>query len=329
MRYFILSIIVLSAASSISGQAEWQRLETGTLAWLRALHFTNEESGWIGGTAGTLLRTEDGGRTWRNSESPTKDDIRDIYFSDARRGWLLCESDIFGRGANSPAYILVTNDSGVTWDHAEVEPGPERMLRFVGGSNGELRYVLGEMGTMLKASSDGKRFTRTRLAGQTMLSSGKMLDAKHGIIVGGLATIIVTEDDGATWNPASVAGGLTGLDDTPRRTGRLNSVFFLDSQKGWAAGNAGTILATVNRGRNWRSANTGTESDLNDVLFLDEQNGVAAGNDGTLLTTADGGETWKKEVSGTKHRLERLGTVKGRIFAIGFGGILLTKITRS
>jgi photosystem II stability/assembly factor-like uncharacterized protein len=320
MRVIFLSVIVFIFTLFVPGQTKWKRIDSGTLSWLRAIHFADSQTGWIGGTAGTLLMTEDGGRTWNKSPSPVKDDIRDIYFRNARRGWLLCERDIFGRDANSPTYILATNDGGKSWEQIDVEPGRERMLRLVPNSDRELMYALGEMGTFLKASVDGKKFSRFRLSGYAMLTSGYMLDAKRGIVVGGNGTIVVTENGGVTWIPIFFSDS-----NSSGRMSKLNSLFFLDSATGWAVGNSGTALTTGNGGRTWTSLKIGTESDLNDVLFLDDKIGVTIGHNGTMLTTVDGGRTWSKENSGTKHRLERLGAASGQFFAIGFGGTLLVR----
>lgn len=48
---------------------EWKQAQLGlpVVAWLRALDFVDENNGWIVGGYGTIIRTTDGGKTWRLS----------------------------------------------------------------------------------------------------------------------------------------------------------------------------------------------------------------------------------------------------------------------
>jgi len=43
----------------------WLKQKTGQPLPLAALHFSSDDSGWAAGALGTLLRTEDGGRSWK------------------------------------------------------------------------------------------------------------------------------------------------------------------------------------------------------------------------------------------------------------------------
>ncbi len=102
-----------------TANANWVKQNSGTLAWLRTGFFVNEKTGWIGGSNGTLLTTENGGDSWRQTEKFTSDTIRQIYFSDEKNGWLLCERDIYSLGANSPSYLLKTSNGGADWEKVE------------------------------------------------------------------------------------------------------------------------------------------------------------------------------------------------------------------
>lgn len=71
----------------------------------------------------------------------------------------------------------------------------------------------------------------------------------------------------------------------------LNSVFFTDSKTGYAVGDGGTILKTINGGTNWIQQVSGTTEFLNSVYFTDNKTGYAVGF-GVILKTTDSGETW-------------------------------------
>ncbi len=313
----ILAIVISVANVSFAQSREWVKVESGTLAWLKAIHFVDEKTGWIGGSAGTLLKTSDGGGSWQRHKSPTRDQIRDLYFFGKETGWMLCERSIFGKSGFPPTYILKTEDSGESWKIIDIEAGRERMLRFVAGSDRKLKYVIGEMGTMLSKSPDREFFTRSTLATKAILSDGHMFGPDRGVIVGGAGTILSTDDGGITWRDA--------VYPNEEDSGKFNSVHFADNRSGWIAGNDGIILHTSNAGKSWKRQVSGTTNNLQDIHFMDAENGIAVGENGTILTTVDGGQTWTKELRTPTHNLERISFLGTRRFVTGFGGALLSK----
>ncbi len=98
------------------------------------------------------------------------------------------------------------------------------------------------------------------------------------------------------------APGTFAVSSVLRDDARLNDVCFVDPERGWAAGDRGTIWHTGNGGREWHLQSTGVECPLYSVYFLDRQNGWAVGGfthpfthtgTGVVLMTADGGRTWQ------------------------------------
>jgi photosystem II stability/assembly factor-like uncharacterized protein len=53
---------------------------------LLSVRFVNEDDGWIVGRSGTILRTEDGGQTWLQQESSTKQNLYSLHFN-KKIGW--------------------------------------------------------------------------------------------------------------------------------------------------------------------------------------------------------------------------------------------------
>src|ERR1051325_3896786 len=86
----------------------------------------------------------------------------------------------------------------------------------------------------------------------------------------------------------------------------LHAVFFLDHNRGWAAGSRGTLLRTLDGGQSWRSDSASTRDQVRDIFFLDERNGwlVCEANiyelktkeepRAYLMRTTDGGNNWKR-----------------------------------
>jgi photosystem II stability/assembly factor-like uncharacterized protein len=61
---------------------------------LNTVYFLDSKRGWVGGDAGYLGYTEDGGQTWVRQNVGTKAGINDIYFRDKEAGFLLAGNSI-------------------------------------------------------------------------------------------------------------------------------------------------------------------------------------------------------------------------------------------
>lgn len=88
----------------------------------------------------------------------------------------------------------------------------------------------------------------------------------------------------------------------------LNSVYFVNSQIGYVAGDSGKILKTINGGVNWIQQNSGTTLNLRSIRFFNELTGWVCGGDlissypfsyeyGIVLNTTNGGADWVVRIS--------------------------------
>jgi photosystem II stability/assembly factor-like uncharacterized protein len=88
----------------------------------------------------------------------------------------------------------------------------------------------------------------------------------------------------------------------------LHSLFFLDHNRGWAAGSRGTLLYTEDGGSTWQAKPKPTLDTIRDIFFLDDLNGflvcdrniyeLKSNNEphAYLMRTTDGGEQWQRLV---------------------------------
>lgn len=72
---------------------------------------------------------------------------------------------------------------------------------------------------------------------------------------------------------------------------KLNDIS-MKGNRGWIAGNNGTILFSSNLGNNWSGQNSNTTVNLNSICFIDTLTGFAAGDNGVVLNTTNGGLNW-------------------------------------
>lgn len=120
----------------------------------------------------------------------------------------------------------------------------------------------------------------------------------------------------------------------------LRSVFFIDQNRGWAAGSKGTLLRTEDGGRTWKATSASTDDIVRDVFFIDEQNGwlvcevnvyqLKTNEDprAYLMKTTDGGNHWDRvEIKGFEVDAILVRAVfsrGGRGWAFGEAGAIFT-----
>jgi photosystem II stability/assembly factor-like uncharacterized protein len=100
---------------------------------------------------------------------------------------------------------------------------------------------------------------------------------------GGAGLLVHTTDLGRSWGVKQVA------------TDSLSALFFLDPQRGWAAGNG--FFHTTDGGQTWTKDNAW--GSIYDIYFVDAQRGWACGNGGVTYRTTNGGTSWSWSAVGT------------------------------
>jgi photosystem II stability/assembly factor-like uncharacterized protein len=314
----LFAFCLLFAPRTSASNGAWTKQRSGSLAWLHSVFFVNQNRGWAVGSRGTLLLTNDSGKTWQKS-NPTEDAIRDVYFNDEQNGWLVCERNIYDLQSNDEprAYLMKTSDGGEHWNLANTRGADfdGRLMRAMFTRSGR-GWAFGEGGSLYTTHDAGNSWIKLQAPTRYLLLGGTFIDENSGWLVGAGATILLTSDGGETWHRSQLP--LT----TPVR---FNATSFVNARMGWAVGSGGSIYRTMNGGRNWQPQASGNTADLLDVKFLDSFEGWAVGNEGTVLHTTDGGMHWLGERSPTLHPIERIFfTDRSHGWAVGFGGTIIS-----
>jgi photosystem II stability/assembly factor-like uncharacterized protein len=313
----LLLLLLVSSASAQSGT--WARQRAGSMAWLHAVFFLDQNRGWAVGSKGTLLQTVDGGNNWKQKGASTDDVVRDIFFIDGQNGWLVCEVNAYQlKTKEDPrAYLMKTTDGGNNWKRIEIKgfDVDAILVRAVFSRSGR-GWTFGEAGSIYTTHDAGDTWVKLRSPTRRLLLGGIFVDEDRGWLVGAGATIIQTSDGGDTWYQSALP--------QIEKTVRFTATSFADNRKGWAVGSAGSVYSTINGGRTWQRQESGIEVDLFDVKFVNKLEGWAVGAEGAIISTRDGGEHWTIERSGTEHPLERVFfTDRNHGWAVGFGGTIV------
>jgi len=213
-------------------------------------------------------------------------------------------------------------------------------LRDAASTDSGVVFLLCEQGSLFK-SRDLMEWEAVRIPASDRLRAIHFLDERHGIVVGDSGLLMVTSDGGKNWEkrPSGTRESLTTVHGAGRKvwagghggvilhsddagltwqlqpaftTGTIESVYFLDENRGWAVGWAGLLLRTTDGGRFWDSVRLpGVWETLSCVRFRDARNGWAVGMFGAMLRTRDGGSTWQRLDAPVKSWLTSIAFVPG------------------
>lgn len=313
-------LLLLLALPTFAQNGTWARQNSGSMAWLHAVFFLDQNRGWVVGSKGSVLETRDGGNTWTARAASTDDVVRDIFFIDEQNGWLVCVVNAYQlKTLEQPrAYLMKTTDGGEHWKRVEIKglDVDSVLVRAMFSRKGR-GWTFGEAGLIYTTQDAGDTWVQLRPPTRHLLLGGIFVDNDRGWLVGAGATIIQTSDGGDTWHQSTLP--------QVEKTTRFTATSFIDNRTGWAVGSSGSVYRTVNGGRTWERQASGVDVDLFDVKFVDALEGWAVGAEGTIIHTSDGGEHWTTERSGTPHPLERVFfTDRNHGWAVGFGGTVVS-----
>ena len=99
--------------------------------------------------------------------------------------------------------------------------------------------------------------------------------------------------------PAKIFGQFIFKTLATPSTNTLLGISFADTSVGYACGDGGLIIKTIDGGSNWSLLSTGIVQNLWDIKVIPKSNGkkvIAVGEDNTVIKSMDGGVTWKSQV---------------------------------
>jgi photosystem II stability/assembly factor-like uncharacterized protein len=191
--------------------------------------------------------------------------------------------------------IRRTSDGGNVWDVLTLTAGPFPPLRRFWMQSTISGFVCGDGGTILQ-TTDGTNWAQLNnkpggLATTTFRAISFPADVNTGWVVGDDGT------NGVIWKVSFATPNWTWTQETvPAGQPKLYDVSFLDNNTGYAVGDKGTVLKTLNGGTTWSDISQPAANPFPQINAVDfspnGMTGLAVGNGGLVLRTLDGGLTW-------------------------------------
>jgi photosystem II stability/assembly factor-like uncharacterized protein len=262
--------------SNIIVRSGWQRQSIGTSASLDGLFALNDQTAWVSGENGTLLRTTNGGQTWNTFPTGVLAYLVQVFFVDSQTGWAGTRS--------SPAIILKTTNGGESW----TQQASWSDLSFLHGMyffDSNRGWVTASGGNFLRTTDGGSNWTKQASAvTSATLYQIMFANSNIGWAVGESGTILKTTNGGSSW-----------FLQTSGTANTLHGLYVYNDQIAWASGNNATLLRTTNGGTTWAQIivpGFPSSSWIWDVHFANQSVGWIVGDSGWIARTTDGGTTW-------------------------------------
>lgn len=317
-------------------------------AALHAVQFVGSRHGWAVGDRGVVWRTEDGGRSWALTKTPTDASLYGVCFLTNQFGWAV--------GSGTQPYtglgfgvILKTTDGGRTWIDVRAKSSqpktfrkktstavvldqpqstdhfpPLRAIKFFGVDEG---VAVGEASAAfptgcLMTSDGGETWVPQKGDVSLGWQGADFREAEHGILVGERGRIALSNDFEV----------LRSRNDRRSLRG-VRAVKFAEGLTAWAVGDGGLVLKSSNGGVSWESPSqalpieVGVFTDFRAVATRGNSVWIAGSPGGRVWHSADDGLSWTAQPTGESQPMNALTFLSEQVgVAVGaFGTILRTE----
>lgn len=252
------------------------------------IYFQDSNNGWLLGTYNArtlasatvaarktaLLKTTDGGRTWKNKNfDQTVKTFTAISFIDADNGYVV------GNGG----LIYRTYDGGESW--TKQESGLTSNLRDIAIITVNSAMIVGPNGVLLKTQNGGETWDKLVTPSSRAFYKIKFVNGFYGYITGGGEGNLPNPDKAFVYK-IDVHGNFIDL------TNKYYSVFYHygiyssnDGNDLWTSGHLGQIFRSKDGGKTWSDELSKSQrpEDLYDISFPTERIGYFVGNGGVIL----------------------------------------------
>lgn len=181
------------------GSAAWQKVESDTEERLFAVSLNSKGAAATVGSFGTVLKSEDGGQTWKA--------IAPDWTPYAEDG---AQPHLYGVNVDEAGSVTIAGEFGLI---LRLAPGQTSWQLLHKGDasifaldirDDGIGYAVGQSGAALRTADNGKTWTDLKTGSDAILLGVRSTPGGE-VVATGMRDMVVSRDDGKTWN--HVTGG--------------------------------------------------------------------------------------------------------------------------
>ena len=284
--------LAAAPASESENKGIWEPANYSQDVKLYDVFFVSAQAGWVSGTGGTLLHTEDAGATWtaqlRTEERSSEGPIVNLRFVDETHGWAV----------DSGAGRLLRTTDGKTWQDVGSIPG-RGDYTFVSEHDGV--YVSGARifktqdgghiwqqvfdCSNVNVEGGGREFGCGEFKSVGFATPSVGYAVAGGTPMRGAFALARTADGGTSWNLRIIT-----------TLGNAEALFFIDENTGFVSTLPdGRVYKTPDGGQTWTLVPGIVLKAGATIRFADPEVGWLIGGPNPLFYTTDSGHEWRAQ----------------------------------
>ena len=213
------SIFIVGDSSSIFyGKSfnDFQVLRLNGNYALFNINFIDEFTGFILGNEGLILKTVDGGKSWRNISVSASELLYQVKFLPDNKNGII----VGKRGT-----ILKTTDGGDTW--RKLKPFTTKYLKSVDFLNEKVGLIVGGGGSIFRTDNGGESWNKMEFKQVRGLNKVLFIKDEMAVVAANKGMLLISKDSGYSWKlfDTHTFINLTDISTSPRGDIYLSAIF--------------------------------------------------------------------------------------------------------
>ena len=320
---FLVLITIVATAKWSNGQS----LSDKTAASFRSMSVVSDDVIWAGGSGGTIIRSQDGAKSWEVFIIDSKLDFRGVHGFDSQNAVVMSA----GEAQTGAAKIYKTTDGGKNWNIVFETTQMGVFLDCLKFKDKKTGYILGDpidgKPYVLKTTDGGSSWERINpelfpdvIEGEASFaaSNSNISVYKKRVLFSTQSRVFISEDNGTSWQ----------VSQTPFKQGKTSGIFglyFLSKKRGFAVGGDYVddkaeylnIAQTFDGGNTWTSTKTAKPLGLKESVWQSAENEFFIVGTSGISKSIDNGKTWQAVSTKPFHVIQ---CGKANCYAIGGKG---------
>lgn len=322
-------LVLVNALSLINSEIAisdnfWIKQPSPVIKNFKNCFFINNNTGWISGDSGTIIKTTNEGLTWSILPTGVYNDIQSVFFINERLGWAVSNEVFPDTNSFLGTRILKTTDGGSSWINY-MYPDSNKFMRAIYFLDSLTGFMVGAPITIVRTGDAGFRWesmdTDSSLQLGLPLENIKFINDQVGYACGGFRDIA-----GAMWTTTNGGFNWKGLIIAPEP---FMDIYIFNPLKALAVGGdfefGSSYVKTTNQGLQWNYDTLGTFGVATGIDFRTPSEGwIALAIAQKFSYTRDTGKTWTAIYtpdSVSVNDVQFTDSLHG--WAVGYNGVIL------